>query len=64
MSGFDWRALLTAGRAAGLKPAEVWALTPAEFRVAIGESAGGRPMGRGTLDALRAAFPDNKGDEM
>ncbi len=59
MSGFDWPALLHAGlRGLGLRPAEYWALTPAELRVMLGEARGARPMGRARLEELIAAFPD------
>lgn len=62
MSGFDWPALMQAGlRGLGLKPAEFWALTPAELRVMLGESRGNAPLGRGGLDALMQAYPDLRG---
>lgn len=60
MSGFDWSGLLRAGLQAGLRPAEFWALTPAELRLWLGREAAEQPMGRGTLDALMAQFPDSK----
>lgn len=61
MSGphFDWPALLRAGvQGLGLRPAEFWALTPAELSLMLGEQAGPRPMARDGLEALLAAFPD------
>lgn len=59
MSGFDWPSLLRAGvQALGLRPAEFWALTPAELRLMLGEDRGARPMGRARLEELIAAFPD------
>jgi uncharacterized phage protein (TIGR02216 family) len=42
----------------GLRPAEFWALTPAELRLMLGEGGAARPMGRDGLEALLAAFPD------
>ena len=61
MSGprFDWPALLRAGvQGLGLRPAEFWALTPAELSLMLGEQSGPRPMARDGLEALLAAFPD------
>ncbi|SMX36708.1 rcc01693 family protein [Maliponia aquimaris] len=60
MAGFDWPALMRAGmRGLGLKPWEFWALTPAELQLMLGEGGGARPMGRGRLTELMAAFPDD-----
>ncbi|SIS68596.1 phage conserved hypothetical protein [Roseivivax lentus] len=57
---FDWPQLMRAGLTRlGLKPAEFWALTPAELRLMLGEGAGPQPLGRARLDALMAAFPDD-----
>lgn len=62
MSGFDWPALMQAGlRGLGLKPAEFWALTPAELRVMLGDARGTAPLGRARLDALMQAHPDTRG---
>ncbi|SDG37455.1 rcc01693 family protein [Alloyangia pacifica] len=59
MSALDWPALLRAGlRGLGLRPAEFWALTPAELRLMLGEERGARAMGRARLEELIAAFPD------
>ena len=55
---FAWRTLLRAALALGLKPAEFWALTPAEFALMLGQ--GPEPMTRAGLDALAAAFPDKE----
>ncbi len=61
MSGFDWPALLRAGvRGLRLRPAEFWALTPAEFRLMMGIDASSAPMGKTALDALARAYPDKK----
>ncbi|MDO5758005.1 MAG: phage tail assembly chaperone [Rhodobacterales bacterium] len=62
MSGFDWPALMQAGlRGLGLKPAEFWALTPAELRLMLGEAQGAAPLVRERLDALMQAYPDRRG---
>lgn len=56
---FDWPALMRAGmRGLGLRPAEFWALTPAEFQMMLGDGQGTRPLGRQRLGELMAAFPD------
>ena len=61
MSGFDWPGLMRAGlRDLGLKPAEFWALTPAELWLLLGPDAGEMPMGRSRLDALVEAYPDTQ----
>jgi len=62
MNGFNWPALMRAGmRGAGMRPADFWALTPAELMLMCGQDAAQAPMSRSGLDALAAAFPD--GDE-
>lgn len=59
MSRFDWAALMRAGIGRlGLRPAEFWALTPAELAVMLGAGGGRAPMGRARLDALMRAYPD------
>jgi uncharacterized phage protein (TIGR02216 family) len=64
MSRFDWAALMRAGIGRlGLRPAEFWALTPAELAVMLGAGAGRAPMGRARLDALMAAYPDAPQDK-
>ena len=63
MSRFDWPALMQAGlRGLGLKPAEFWALTPAELRLMLGEPGGNAPLARDGLDALMRAYPDQLGE--
>lgn len=58
---FDWPALMRAGvQGLGLRPAEFWALTPAELRLMLGEGGAARPMARDGLEALLAAFPDHE----
>jgi len=56
----DWQALMRAGiGGAGLRPAEFWALTPAElWLICGGGPAGAAPMSRARLDALMERFPD------
>lgn len=58
--GFDWGGLMRAGVCGlGLRPAEVWALTPGELLLMLGgEAAGARPLPRARLDALMARYPD------
>lgn len=57
--GFDWPALMAVGiRGLGLKPADFWALTPAELAFLLGHGDGRLPMDRAGLDALAARFPD------
>ncbi|MCV6587117.1 MAG: phage tail assembly chaperone [Marinibacterium sp.] len=60
---FDWPALLQAGlHGLGLKPAEFWALTPAELRLMLGQG-GAAALSRSGLDALMAQWPDEIGDQ-
>lgn len=60
MTGFDWPGLMRLGmRGLGLRPAEFWALTPAELALLLGrDGLGGRALDRQGLDALARAFPD------
>lgn len=61
MNGIAWPALMRAGlRDLGLRPAEFWALTPAELMVMLGRDRDSGPMDRAGFDALRAAFPDER----
>ena len=61
MSGFDWPSLMRVGlRGLGLRPAEFWRLTPAEFAFLLGEDSGALPMDRSQLAVLEARFPDMK----
>ena len=60
MARFDWPALMVAGlRGLGLRPAEFWALTPAELRLMLGQTEAAAPLNRAGLDALLAAYPDH-----
>lgn len=64
MSAVDWPALMRAGlRGLGLRPAEFWALTPAELELMLGSPAGVAPLGRDRLAALMQAWPDGEGDK-
>lgn len=57
--GLDWPGLMRAGiRGLGLKPAEFWALTPAELALMLGVEAGPAMMTRNRLAELAARFPD------
>ncbi len=59
MSAFDWPALMRAGmQGLGLRPAEFWALTPAELALMLGHGGGVAPLSRSRLEELAAAFPD------
>lgn len=63
MIGFDWPALMQAGmRGLGLRPAEFWALTPAELQFLLGSDKATAPMGRARLDELLNAYPDERGE--
>lgn len=56
---FDWPALMRAGiHGLGLRPAEFWALSPAELMLMLGAGAGPAPLDRARLDELARAFPD------
>lgn len=55
----DWPGLMRAGlRELRLKPAEFWALTPAELWLMLGAGSGAAPLARADLEALAARFPD------
>ncbi|SEN63289.1 rcc01693 family protein [Palleronia pelagia] len=63
MSGpqLDWPGLMRAGlHGLGLRPAEFWALSPAELMVMVGEGRLAAPLGRSRLAELSAAFPDDQ----
>ncbi len=63
MNGVDWPSLMQAGlRGLGLRPAEFWALTPAELSLMLGREGGGAaPLARKRLDELLRADPDKNG---
>ena len=57
--GLDWPGLMRAGiRGLGLKPAEFWALTPAELAMMLGVDAAPKVMTRDRLAELAAKYPD------
>ncbi|WP_341366345.1 rcc01693 family protein [Yoonia sp. BS5-3] len=59
MTRLDWPGLMYAGLAIlRLRPAEFWALTPAELQMMLGLTSKESPMDRSRLDALARAFPD------
>ncbi|WP_412509567.1 rcc01693 family protein [Roseovarius sp. SYSU LYC5161] len=55
----DWAALMRAGLGhLGLRPAQFWALTPAELWLMLGVDTAAAPMARRRLEELSRAFPD------
>ena len=59
MSGIDWPGLLRAGLGGlGLRPAQFWALTPAELMLMLGRDAAETCFTRARLEALQRRFPD------
>ena len=63
MTGLDWPGLMRAGlQGLRLRPAEFWALTPAELQIMLGLDRAQAPMGRDRLDDLLRAFPDTPKD--
>lgn len=60
----DWAGLMRAGmQGLGLKPAEFWALCPAELWLMLGAGGDAAPMARARLDELSRAFPDKGADD-
>ncbi|MFK7938051.1 MAG: rcc01693 family protein [Roseovarius sp.] len=58
-AGLDWPGLLRAGlHDLGLRPAEFWALTPAELQLMLGRHSGTAPLARAQLNELLHAYPD------
>lgn len=64
LGGLDWPGLMRVGMrppaqgGLGLKPAEFWALTPAELALMLGVEPGRGVMTRDRLAELVARFPD------
>lgn len=55
----DWPGLMRAGmRGLGLRPAEFWALTPAELALMLGVEASNPPLTRARLREMAARWPD------
>ncbi len=60
--GFAWAVMLRlAVRDAGLRPAEFWSLTPAEFGLIIGIDEVQKPLNRARLAELEALYADKMG---
>lgn len=58
----DWAAFLKAGvQSAGLRPHEVWALTPFELSLVLGLDAGQAPFTRARLLELDALYGGAQG---
>ncbi|PUB13126.1 rcc01693 family protein [Yoonia sediminilitoris] len=63
MNGLDWPRLMLAGmHGLRLKPADFWALTPAELQLMLGQTEARSPMGRKRLGELEQAYPDRQED--
>lgn len=61
MQRIDWARLLGVGLTRlGLKPAEFWALSPAELMLMLAPVQGTRPLDSTGLDTLLAAYPDKQ----
>ncbi|WP_299651722.1 rcc01693 family protein [uncultured Jannaschia sp.] len=61
---FDWPALMTAGiRGLRLRPAEFWAMTPADLAFLLGHGDGKSPLDRNGLESLIRRFPDKAGNQ-
>ncbi|MDK3072949.1 phage tail assembly chaperone [Sedimentitalea sp. JM2-8] len=61
MTSFDWAALMRAGlQGLRLTPDVFWNLTPAELRLMLGNATAESSLSRAGLDALLAAYPDEK----
>lgn len=59
MTGLDWPGLMRVGlRQLGLRPAEFWALSPAELLLMLGDGAGERPLARRDVLELMRRWPD------
>lgn len=63
MTAIDWQGLMRLGlHGLRLRPAEFWALTPAELRMMLGAEQVVPPLTRARLEELAAAFPDRRDD--
>lgn len=63
MTAVDWPALMRAGIGGlRLRPADFWALTPAELMLLMGGGSGMAPLARARLDELISAYPDTTGE--
>lgn len=63
MARFDWPALMRAGIGGlKLKPAEFWALTPAELALLLGAGPAQSTLSRAGLNALLRSYPDKNAE--
>lgn len=63
MARLDWPGLLRAGlQGLHLHPDAFWRLTPMELKLMLGADSHQAALTRADLDALAAAFPDQKGN--
>ena len=53
-----WDTMLRTALSLGLGPEAFWRLSLKEWRMLTAESRGRQPMGRGDLEGLREAWPD------
>lgn len=59
MAQVKWASLMFAAIGGlGLRPADFWALTPAELMLMLGDGPADTPMNRSRLEDLITAFPD------
>lgn len=59
----DWSALMRAGmQGLRLTPEAFWALTPAELQMMLGTPSQAAPLLSDGLDALMAAWPDERSE--
>ncbi|OCX67042.1 hypothetical protein BFP70_02400 [Thioclava sp. SK-1] len=57
----DWAGLLRVGlQGLGLRPSEFWALSPIELAMMLGEPTQAQVLSRADLEALAAAWPDQR----
>ena len=56
----DFPGLLRAAAARGVRPVEMWAMTPVELMLVLGRGGGPAAMGRARLEELAAAYPDGE----
>ena len=61
--GIDWGGLLRAACARGVRPAEMWGMTPVELLLVLGRAGGPAAMGRTRLEELAAEWPDRRGED-
>ncbi len=65
MARLDWPGLLRAGlQGLRLTPAEFWRLSPIELKLMLGAEGREAALTCAGLEALAAAFPDQKGPDI